>query len=84
MFGREDPEISQILTGGFGLSEEEEGKRCYGSSAVSGNYQVCFGCGDAETVAGKPVVYSNNCFLEETLGSLVISGFGVDSKIICE
>ena len=53
----------------------EEGKRCYESWAVSEYYQLCFGCGDAETVAGKPVVYSNNCFLEESLGSLVIPGF---------
>jgi len=53
-------------------SAEEEGNRCYGSSAVSEYHQLCFGCRDAETVAGKPVVYSNNCFLEESLGSLVI------------
>jgi len=39
---------------------------------------------DAETVVGKPVVYSNNCFLKEPLGSLVISGFAVDAKVICE
>ena len=54
---------------------EEEGKRCYGSSAVSEYYQLCFGCGDAETVMVKPVVYPNNCFLEKSLASLVISGF---------
>jgi len=63
---------------------EEEGKRCYGSSAVSEYYQLCFGYGDAETVAGKPVVYSNNCFFEELLGSLVISAFEGDAKVICE
>ena len=53
---------------------EEEGKRSYGSSAVSEYYQLCFGCANAETVAGKPVVYSNNCFLEESLSS-AYSGF---------
>ena len=63
---------------------EEEGKRCYGSWAVSEYYQLRFGCEDAETVASKPVVYSNNCFLEESLDSLVISGFEVHAKVICE
>jgi len=63
---------------------EEEGKRCYETSAVFEYYQLCFGCGDAEIVARKPVINSNNCFLEESLGSLVISGFEVDAKVICE
>ena len=36
------------------------------------------------TVVGKPVVYSNNCFLEESLYSLVISGFEVDAMFIGE
>ena len=63
------------------MAEEEEGKRCYGPSAVSEYYQLCFGWRDAETIVGKPVVYSNNCFLEE---SLVISGFEVDVKVICK
>jgi len=46
--------------------------------------ELCFGCGDAETVAGKLVVYSNNCFLEESLGFMVIPGFEMDAKFICE
>jgi len=64
--------------------EEEEGERCYGSSAVSEYHQLCLGCGDVETIAGKPIVYSNNCILEESLGSLVISRFQVDEYFLGE
>jgi len=40
-------------------------------AVVSEYHQLCFDCGDAETLVSKPVVHSNNCFM----GDSVLSGY---------
>ena len=36
---------------------EKEGKRCRWTSAQTENYQLCFGGGHWESLAGEPAVY---------------------------
>ena len=58
---------------------EEEGKKCYGSSAVSEYYQFCFGCGDAETIAGKPALRLfrvSSWMLRSSANNIVLRGDG--------